>query len=529
MKKIFYLFAITAFVFTSCNPLEDTNAEVDALTAKDALVDDLVLTLTAEDYTALELNFGSFSSNEDAKSMIPNLLTTNYPQLGVTFLANGEINQSSSALVTYKLFSPISRETYTVSEADYTAFGATSLNTDSEFDTFLTSKYPSVANGTVVELTYNTLVPQIDYTLSGADYALVGNGNFNNFDIRSGRSEETIESRRVKIEEILLNNFPDTPAGQQYLVTYTVFDGSAGTRDMLVQLNAANEYVLINGYTLTDADYDSVGNGRFNNFDIRSGRDEETVEARRAKIENILLANFSTAVSGDQYFVTYTVFDGSAGTRNMLLEFDGSGYVLIGATLISKTSRFTYTGSWAKPITFTEAEYTLMGQRFPNFGDSSEANRIIAIYLRTLYPFAAADAFVAVEYNFFRSGSVSPRNTNFVFDGTVWNAIPTVIDTTLKFGHNGTTWVPDNTIKYTLIAADYDSVGNGQYNNFDTRAGNDEETVEQRLAKINTILKNNFPNAGQGQKYAVTYAFYDGASGTATLNVILEGSDYILQ
>ena len=268
MKKIFYLFAITAFVFTSCNPLEDTNAEVDALTAKDALVDDLVLTLTDEDYTALELNFGSFSSNEDAKSMIPNLLTANYPQLGVTFLANGEINQSSSALVTYKLFSPISRETYTVSEADYTAFGATSLNTDSEFDTFLTSKYPSVANGTVVELTYNTLVPQIDYTLSGADYALVGNGNFNNFDIRSGRSEETIESRRVKIEEILLNNFPDTPAGQQYLVTYTVFDGSAGTRDMLVQLNAANEYVLINGYTLTDADYDSVGNGRFNNFDI---------------------------------------------------------------------------------------------------------------------------------------------------------------------------------------------------------------------------------------------------------------------
>ena len=82
---------------------------------------------------------------------------------------------------------------------------------------------------------------------------------------------------------------------------------------------------------------------------------------------------------------------------------------------------------------------------------------------------------------------------------------------------------------YTLTAADYDSVGNGRFNNFDTRAGNDEETVEQRLAKINTILKNNFPSSGQGQKYAVTYAFYDGASGTATLNVILEGSDYILQ
>ena len=297
---------------------------------------------------------------------------------------------------------------------------------------------------------------------------------------------------------------------------------------MLVQLNASSEYVLINGYTLTDADFDLVGNGRFDNFDIRSGRDEETLEARRAKIETILLVNFPGAVSGDQYFVTYAIFDGSSGTRNMLLEFDGAAYVLVEATLISKTTRFTYTGSWAEPLTFTRAEYTLMGQRFPNFSDTGEAARLISIYLKTLYPFAAADAFVAVEYDYF-SGGVSARNANFVFDGTVWSVIPTVIDTTLKFGHNGTTWVPDNTIKYTLINADYALVGNGRFNNFDLRSGKDEETVAQRLAKINTILKNNFPSSEVGQKFSVTYAFYDGSNGTATLNVILEGSDYILQ
>ena len=298
---------------------------------------------------------------------------------------------------------------------------------------------------------------------------------------------------------------------------------------MLVQLNAAGNYVLINGYTLTDADFDSVGNGRFNNFDIRSGRSEETVESRRAKLETILLANFPAAAVGDQYFVTYAIFDGSAGTRNMLLENNGTGYDLVGATLISKTSKFVYTGSWAAPITFTAEEYATMGQRFPNFSDSTEGQRLIGIYLRTLYPFAAADDFVAVEYNLFSGGSVSQRNVNYVFDGTVWNAVPTVINTSLKFGHNGITWVPDNTIKYTLTNADYELVGNGRFNNFDLREGRDEATVEARLAKINTILKNNFPSSAQGQKFAVSYAFFDGTRGTLTLNVILEGSDYILQ
>lgn len=53
MKKIFYLLAITALVFTSCNPLEDVNAEIDALTeaetANDGVVEDLVITLTEDD------------------------------------------------------------------------------------------------------------------------------------------------------------------------------------------------------------------------------------------------------------------------------------------------------------------------------------------------------------------------------------------------------------------------------------------------------------------------------------------------
>lgn len=527
MKKIFYSLAILTMVFTSCNPLEDIYNDIDAQTNADGIVGDVVLTLSDDDYADLDLSFGNFGSEDDAKAMLPGFLSEKYPTFGVTLNADGSIKEASSAAITYKLFSPISSTDYTVTDEDYADFGSNNLTTDGQFDAFLSSKFTS-PNGSIVNLTYNTLVPQIEYTLTDADFASVGNGNFNNFDIRTGRDEETIEARRAKIETILLANFTDSAVGQQYLVTYAIYDGSAGTRQMLVQLSATNTYDLINGYTLTNADYDLVGNGRFNNFDIRSGRDEETEESRRVKIETILLANFPATASGDQYFVTYAIYDGAAGTRNMLLEFNGTGYDLVGATLISKTSKFVYTGEWAKPLTFTPEEYTLMGQRFPNFGDQEEAEYKIGIYLRTLYPFAAPDDFVAVEYDFF-SGGVSQRNINFVFDGSVWNAIPTVINSELQFAHDGSTWVPDNTIKYTLTNADFALVGNGNFNNFDVRAGRDEETVEARRVKINTILLNNFPQYGEGQKFSVSYAVWKPGDDVFVMNVINNGTEYVLQ
>lgn len=525
MKKIFYSFAILSLLFTSCNPMEDTYEEIDAI--ETVISGDATITLTDADYDALDLGFGNFSSVDDAKSMLPDFLSNKYPVWGAT----------STAAVTFKLYSPIKFDSYTVTDEDYTELGLTSLNNLGDFNDFFAMKFQNAEKGTVVDLTYTTEPTIIDYTLTDEDFDLVGNGRFDNFDIRAGRAEESEEVRRVKIQTILLNNFPDAKDGTKYNVTYAVYDGSAGVLDMLVkQQQNEPDPALTTDYTLTDADFELVGNGFYKNFDIREGKDEETIESRRAKIETILLNNFPTAVSGDLYNVTYAIYDGSAGTRVMLVQFDGSGYTIFSTTsyefytfeLEEATTRFTLTDEWAAPITFTSEEYTLMGQRYPNFSDIDEAEYNIGIYLRTLYQFAAPEDFVAVEYSYY-SGGVSQRNVNFVFDGSVWNAIPTVIDETIKFGHDGTLWVPDNTIKYTLTTADYALVGNDRYNNFDVRAGKDEESEESRLAKINTILLNNFPSDAEGQKYIVTYNIYNGANGVWTLAVIKEGNAYVKQ
>jgi hypothetical protein len=548
MKKIYYLFAITAFLFTSCNPLEDVNAEVDAIieaeTANDGIVEDLVFTLIEEDYTSLSLSNFYFDTEDEAKSMLPTFLSTTYPNLGVDFDINGEIIAASSAIVTYNLFNPesaIAKKAYTLTEADYTDIGLTALNDIGDVNTFFSTKLPNEVKGTVYDLTYLADPAIEEYTLTDEDYDLVGNGRFDNFDIRSGRAEEDLEVRRSKIQTILLNNFPDADFGTKFNVTYEVFDGSSANLELLVQLEEnPTDPATTTTYTLDNDDYAFIGNGTFNNFDIRDTSPEFDVEVRRGKIETILLNNYPSAEAGEFYVVTYDTFDGvGRPVLTMILQFDGTNYNIFDVkiyaeyifTLESTTNRFVLTDEWDAPITFTSEEYELLGgsARFNNFsGNSDEAERKIKVYMKTLFPFAAADDFVAVQYDFF-SGGVSSINLNLTFDGTNWVSVSETNEIILQFGHDGVTWVPDNTIKYTLTAADYELVGNGNFQNFDVRSGRDEETIEVRLDKINTILLNNFPQYGLDQKFSVSYNVWEPGDAVYIMNVINNGTAYVLQ
>ena len=259
MKKIFYSFAILSLLFTSCNPMEDIYADIDS--AETVISGEAVFTLTDADYETLELNYGNFSSMDDAKADLPAFLVNKFPVWGAESLAT----------VTFNLYSPIKFESYTVSDADYTALGITSLNNGGDYNDFFDAKFPSEAKGTVIDLTYNTEPTIIDYALTDADFELVGNGRFDNFDIRSGRAEEEIEVRRAKIQTILLNNFPDAKDATKYNVTYAVYDGASGTLEMLLkQQQNEPDASLTTDYTLTDADFALVGNGNYNNFDIRA-------------------------------------------------------------------------------------------------------------------------------------------------------------------------------------------------------------------------------------------------------------------
>lgn len=538
MKKIVYLLTVFSLVFASCAPLDEVYDELDAQAQETPIIGDATIILTEDDYKnevkdgGLELANSYFENQDEAKEKLPPFIKNLYPVWG----------EGSSVVVNYNLNSPVSKTAYTVTDADYTAVGLSSLESDDDFNALLDYKFSGSEKGSVVDLTYKTSPEITSYELTDEDYDLVGNGRFDNFDIRPGSPDETEEARRVKIQTILLNNFPAAVLGDKYEVTYDVFDGSAGTLTMLVELTE-NVPANVTNYTLTNDDYALVGNGRFNNFDIRPGKPEETIEARRAKIETILLNNFTTAQAGDIYNVTYAIWNNAPGTREMLLEFDGTNWNIYKAltyefytlTLIDKTSRFVFVDKWEAPFVLMTEDYRAMGQQYDNFNGRdaeqiADAQRIIGIYLGQKYPFAAADDFMALQYDSYAGGGVTNTlNVNYVHDGTKWNAIPEVIATSLQFGFEDGMWVPDNTIKYTLTNADYALVGNDRFNNFDVRPGKPEEKVEDRLAKINTILLNNFPQYGEGQKFLVSYAVWKPGDDVFVMSVIHNGTEYVLK
>ncbi|MBL4724649.1 MAG: hypothetical protein JKY73_04565 [Lutibacter sp.] len=546
MRKLIYLMMVLGLVFTTaCDPMDDIHADIDA--QENVISGETLLTLSAEDYDFLDLGYGTFSSIDDAKTMIPDLLSDKFPVWGDGSLVNANFN----------LYDPIRVEDYTVTSSDYDALlslgdiqGA-HLSSNYDINDFFKYKYSQADKGSYIELTYNSLAKQILYTLTDDDFALVGNGNYDNFDIRTGKGEEDIEVRRTKIEEILLNNFPDTPTNQQYLVSYAAFNNSYDNvvLEMLVQFDGAN-YNMVTGiqYTLTNSDFELVGThfseiypdpaysaGNYHNFDRRSDRDGYWSNEMLVEALDVVLKNLDpSAPEGTKYSVDMKIYDGSSGTLNMLVQLDGGSYGKLPETLIEKTILFALTDKWVEPFTLAKEDYTAMGQKYPNFSDEDLAWYRIAIYLKTMHPYAEAGDMIAVSYDLY-SGSTETEYVNFVFDGAVFNAIPSVVEKSIKFGHDGIVWVPDNTIKYTFTTADYDSLGTeygfpGFYDNFDVRDGKENyASPTEILAGINTVLLNNFPGMAEEQKFAVSYNVYSGANEVWEMKVILTGGAYVLQ
>ena len=92
MKKIIYLLVLVGAIFTGCNPLEDINSDIDA--QENPVVGNAEYTLTADDYETLELGFGSFNSDEEARTLLPDFIADMYPYWG----------EGSSVLVNYNLY-----------------------------------------------------------------------------------------------------------------------------------------------------------------------------------------------------------------------------------------------------------------------------------------------------------------------------------------------------------------------------------------------------------------------------------------
>jgi hypothetical protein len=332
---------------------------------------------------------------------------------------------------------------------------------------------------TAIDAQQEVITGEVSFTLTNDDYAALSlnYGNFN-----------SIDDAKAMIPDLLTSKYPVWGEGSLAVVSFNVYAPKKTETSLEV-------------YTVTTADYDAYPDtAQYNNFDSMS------------QIYRFLNDKYPTPADRLLVSLTYKYYSGSVKTLN-------NGFLYLN-------------GEWNFIQGFTNDEYTAMGESYPNFSSKDEAETKIPIFLSEKFKYVTKNAgdIEAIMYKLYVGGGVTESYVMyFTYDGTSWSKYTNEIVETVKFGHDGTTWVPDNTIKYTLTAADYELVGNGRYGNFDVRSGKAEETVEARLAKINTILLNNFPGMAEGQKFVVTYNVYSGAAEVWQMKVILQGGVYVLQ
>lgn len=335
----------------------------------------------------------------------------------------------------------------------------------------------------------NNEVRDMEITLTEDDYAMSsdeGVAKFNSF------SDE--EDAKTLIPEILDQKFPALGDGSSAKVTYDFYAP--------IRINNEEEY------TLVEQDYIDLGE------DLGTlSSDGDIIDAAELK--------FSEAEERDVVTLTYQYFTGEEEVEQ-------------------ESKLVFYEGDWIISYVPSKEDYTFMGQSFPNFSSRTEARERIAVVLNDRYRFDDEGAVRTAVFTYTYKNDEDKRVFEdflavFVFDGTVWVPQQDTMPATLSFGHDGSTWVADNTIKIELGTPDYEAIAEASKDANADGADNLQQygsfalerwTNDQIFTAITNWLLDTYPATAEGQKYLVTYATWEPGAGTGELYVILEGGVY---
>ncbi len=356
---------------------------------------------------------------------------------------------------------------------------------------FITSCEPveDLENDINNELENTPITGVVEYTLVEEDYTDILELNFPNF--------SNSDQARELVPTLLTEMYPFWGKGSQALVTFDLY---------APQLSVEGDPTE---YTLMDEEYDPYSNyGNFDNY---------------TDIKDFLSNKYPNAAEGELVILTFEFYSGSTETLTEGFVFDGT--------------------SWAQTTMVTDAQYEEMGHgQYYNFNSEDQAETKLEILLNNTvsYDVIEEGTVKRMLYKFY-SGSVNYQVANFVYSNDMWMLLTNVATETLQFGHDGETWVPDNTIKYELTADDFNLIASaladtypgptssaGNYGNFDRREGNSNYWSDDMILEaMNVLLDSKNPEAENGQKYELTYAIYNGTSGTETIFVIKQDGVWV--
>ncbi len=547
MKKI-YLFAIVGAIFMGCNPIEDIYDDMDA--QENPIVGSAEYTLTADDYATLDLGFGTFSSVDDAKIMLPPFISDLYPHWG----------SGSSVLIGYDLYIGNAEgvsdysgaEIYQLTNANYASTGSDAfgfypdVDATSQIPDVLDAQISSPVEGQIVLAKYD------QYT----ETPVVGLANLVEYNFASSM-EGWIVGEEFGSDDVWTSQtgyvqgnsyFGGQVANTEWLVSPSIdLTGESNLKFQITQeLDYAGDASLLK--ILVSTDY--------------------TDDVLTSTWDEITLASPATGDMAPSEDYDFSAYDGQ--TINVAFRYESSdtdagrwriesmAIKILGATgeTNSKGEYFMYSGGYWEAVDgvyyLSSADFDSMGEdsgqpgRYDNFGSSIPPDNYLPTFLSLTEPFAYGqeEEELIVIYDYYSSSSGAQiRGNLYTVIGGEWVGHQSTISTTLQFGHDGSTWVPDNTIRYMLSGSDYADIGAafetiypgpagsvGNYGNFDRRPGNANEWTDSMvLEALNVVLDNVDPGAAEEQKYIVTADIYNGSSGTEDFAVIKQGGVWVYQ
>ncbi|HTD97651.1 MAG TPA: hypothetical protein VK668_00115 [Mucilaginibacter sp.] len=334
----------------------------------------------------------------------------------------------------------------------------------------------------------------VTITLAAADYGLLPATDY----AKTSLSYKTQDDAAVSIPTILAAKYPGYSDKSTANVTYA----NSPAKVVVADTTFANV-----AYTLTDADY----NNSFKDFSA-------------SQVLSWLLTKYQNPLPNQLALLTFNYYE--------------SGVISVA------TQSFLYlNGAWKKIYTISPAQYTSIGKggTFNDFSSSDNAN--LQGYFNTFLKVDPAVASTAKKYDiqyvsfkYFATNNFQ-RVKPLTFDGANWVVTPIDVASPLAFLKTNGVWVADNTVNYTLIAADYTLIANipgvasadaidnlKAHGNFSLIGA--AWTDDQINAGIVAVLKSKYPAAVANQKFVITYSAYNGATISVTKTFQYDGTNF---
>lgn len=534
-----------------CNPNEDIYKEIDAVVNPIVGQDDY--TLTSEDYDALELGFGSFSSEEDAKTILPPFLADLYPTWGEGSAINVGYQLyigSAEGVSDYTGDDP--EDIYQLSNADYASTGSDAFgfypneDSDDHIPGILDVSIAGPVEGQIILAKYKQyftdpvvgLADVVSYNFAGS--------------LEGWTIEEEFGADAV---------WTSDPA---YVVGNSYFGGQVANTEWLVSpsIDLTGESNL--KFQITQ-ELDYAGDASLLKILVST---DYSGDVLTATWDEITLANPATGDMAPSEDYDFSAYDGQ--TINVAFRYESSdtdaGRWRIESMAIkklgvtgetnSKGTHYMYSGSeWEKVdgvYYLSSADFDSMGEdsgqpgRYDNFGSSTPPDDYLPTFLSLTAPWAYSleEDEIIMVYDYYSSSSGAQiRGNRYTVIDSEWVGHQSTISTSLQFGHDGTTWVPDNTIRYTFSGDDVAFISNafidiypgpadnvGFYGSFDRRSSSSNYwTDDMLLEAFNALLENGNFVTTEEQKYVLTYIIYNGSTTNETKSVIKTGGEWVYQ